>query len=1178
MRTAMHHAWQPTHVYDYREEVVATPPVLQSAMVYQTRAATPYAPDFGMQKGCNMKAPLCNPPPLQYAQTKYQRHDVIDGATAGINGRALRGGSTGFSAAAPASLRLPGQTRAYGSLNAPTRVALPTASQAVPGSSRAPTPAQSTAALPMSTSPATGRAPALASAPASLIAPGPAYSPAPVGASPISPNPVTPPRAPRKKEEQASDVSSYNGSTGRKPAMQPLKENDVKTTISEQQQLMEKLCATFSKLEEHVARLKAPMQSDVKPASDVSPEHTSTSTLSRAPAALPAPGPVKGLQQAIEALSKFKQEAATAGSDDGLTDAQRKFLKEFKSSRTKNTLEISDGAPPPYPASVQDSACAPAPASEIEPERATVPEYTSAPGPAPTTPAPALASTPAPAPAGPADEPVPLAPAEAPPPGDEPEAPAPAKVAAPAEEPVPPAPAEAPAPADEPVSQPAPAPAQEPVHAQSSAELEAARMQEFARLQERALAEMPGFVSEPTPASCADPTLLSASAPCATLEELVPAPLAVPEPVDMPAPVSEPTVAPAAALEDACAKLRESAAALTQLASVSDVAPPAPTPAVAEDALALANVFSCQRLCMELEQSVTSGRLAAVLNEIHGQTSASLPEAEAAPACDPASSLKPKPAPLDLSAAPARTVMIDDQPEPISPVSPVSGSDSPYPTRTDSSWSVTSSVWRGDSMSSLPGDDPKVLFKRFLVGSEASETTSLFEDLLCASSSTPCNSEDAEMAPHRRIRELPLQWQAQMLWQLIDAKLASVTPCSGPKLSVIVVGGGPVGLRLAIELKAIGHEVTVLEKRADFSRINRVHLWDWCKSDLKSLGAKVFDPPGRSFGSNPDFCHIGINELQSVLLKFGLMLGVNVLFGSKYEGLKQQGHGNDERWHVQVKTQDGQENMLPYDVLVGADGANSVIAREPDLQQQFEHVDLGCTRQHSAIGIVANFVGTPKPGIRQFSWARQFAEAKFKELQDASGISLENCVYYHSGAQHYVVMTPTKESLIQRKVFKSQDVEELFAAANINKDCLRATASEAAAHFGLPVHCLGFAEMPYDAMVFDFSKMKRARNSCAFLTGSQESAGNGRTSMALLVGDALLEPFWPEGLGIMRGFLSALDAVASVNAWGGTDAERAKKVSADAYTALKMLNGKTAENILQADVSKYAVDLKTRYR
>ena len=38
--------------------------------------------------------------------------------------------------------------------------------------------------------------------------------------------------------------------------------------------------------------------------------------------------------------------------------------------------------------------------------------------------------------------------------------------------------------------------------------------------------------------------------------------------------------------------------------------------------------------------------------------------------------------------------------------------------------------------------------------------------------------------------------------------------------------------------------------------------------------------------------------------------------------------------------------------------------------------------------------------------------------------------------------------------------------------------------------------------------------------------------LVLSVGDALQEPFWPEGLGINRGMHNALDACWAANKWG----------------------------------------------
>jgi len=99
---------------------------------------------------------------------------------------------------------------------------------------------------------------------------------------------------------------------------------------------------------------------------------------------------------------------------------------------------------------------------------------------------------------------------------------------------------------------------------------------------------------------------------------------------------------------------------------------------------------------------------------------------------------------------------------------------------------------------------------------------------------------------------MQLPWKAQALWKLVDAKVAGGAKKGHAPLRVVVVGAGPVGLRLAIELQAAGHQVSVIDKRDRFSRMNRLHLWEWCRTDIVGLGAKVFEPPGRHFCADGD--------------------------------------------------------------------------------------------------------------------------------------------------------------------------------------------------------------------------------------------------------------------------------------------------------------------------------------
>ena len=48
----------------------------------------------------------------------------------------------------------------------------------------------------------------------------------------------------------------------------------------------------------------------------------------------------------------------------------------------------------------------------------------------------------------------------------------------------------------------------------------------------------------------------------------------------------------------------------------------------------------------------------------------------------------------------------------------------------------------------------------------------------------------------------------------------------------VIVGAGPVGLRSAVQFALMGADVTLIEKRNKFQRINILHLWDWACDDL----------------------------------------------------------------------------------------------------------------------------------------------------------------------------------------------------------------------------------------------------------------------------------------------------------------------------------------------------------
>ena len=98
-------------------------------------------------------------------------------------------------------------------------------------------------------------------------------------------------------------------------------------------------------------------------------------------------------------------------------------------------------------------------------------------------------------------------------------------------------------------------------------------------------------------------------------------------------------------------------------------------------------------------------------------------------------------------------------------------------------------------------------------------------------------------------------------WRHIDdpcnlGKIENPNPNITP-LNCLVIGGGPVGCRLAIELALGGHRVTLWEKRREIidpetglfesvgftNRVNRPHINNFCRNDLDRLNGRNFMTP-----------------------------------------------------------------------------------------------------------------------------------------------------------------------------------------------------------------------------------------------------------------------------------------------------------------------------------------------
>jgi len=123
---------------------------------------------------------------------------------------------------------------------------------------------------------------------------------------------------------------------------------------------------------------------------------------------------------------------------------------------------------------------------------------------------------------------------------------------------------------------------------------------------------------------------------------------------------------------------------------------------------------------------------------------------------------------------------------------------------------------------------------------------------------------------------------------------------------------------------------------------------------------------------------------------------------------------------------------------------------------------------------------------------------------------------------HFVVVSVKKDSLLKFGVLRSSKatIQESLSKDNIDFPKLREFAQFLASAAGVPESTPFAAD--HGVNIFDFSCKGRLTNPYFACTSS---SGEANGPLVLPVGDALINPFWPHGLGVNRGFHSALDAV-----------------------------------------------------
>jgi hypothetical protein len=420
---------------------------------------------------------------------------------------------------------------------------------------------------------------------------------------------------------------------------------------------------------------------------------------------------------------------------------------------------------------------------------------------------------------------------------------------------------------------------------------------------------------------------------------------------------------------------------------------------------------------------------------------------------------------------------------------------------------------------------------------------------------------------------------------------------ASPRKHVLVSGGGPCGLRSAVEFAMLGFNISLVEKRTVFSRHNILKTWTPTVEDLMALGFKSYFPNFQIHGIHA----IGTRELQICLLRTALLLGVNFIYGEATAGIIEPGitvpgDSDPTQWRVITNTAGlvvthtgnsssdsnqessdsesprknipaelsftaGEQNferlekhskvdyfekasspdgavlrdeaslpseikhIIPFDSLVIAEGESSKLIRHLGF-------DRNVTRFAPAIGVIVNCVfnrANPiEKKLNEFVVYRSQADWRETCLGKLSenGVEVEN-MEYMKFSTHFIVVTAKKDSLVKFGVLKENRVhiQDALEKENIDIDRLRAFARHLATAAGVPETAPLASD--HGVNIFDFSCKGQLTKPFTTLVPSTPSE-NAHHPLVLPIGDSLVNPFWPQGLGVNRGFHSSIDAVWTV--------------------------------------------------
>ncbi|KAI3632268.1 hypothetical protein MIR68_009374 [Amoeboaphelidium protococcarum] len=484
-----------------------------------------------------------------------------------------------------------------------------------------------------------------------------------------------------------------------------------------------------------------------------------------------------------------------------------------------------------------------------------------------------------------------------------------------------------------------------------------------------------------------------------------------------------------------------------------------------------------------------------------------------------------------------------------------------------------------------------------------------------------------------------LPFKAKQVFAVLDKRLQlNKSLIKESKKSIVISGAGPCGLRACVETALLGHKVTLIELRQECSRHNILKTWQNTLDDLSSLGLTYFVSGVQKHGQlHLGTRNIQVALLKAALLlgaqiEFGR--GVCGVLGPSL----QLGNSADQGWRVwtlpsdsarqylgqsssilqelalkpsetdtsrlqqsskvdfyeKAESQDSavfndkaqlsveQLDMLSkaeqyqFDALIVAEGESSKLIRRLGF-------DRKVAKYGEAIGIVINLefskdhYTSGEKQLPEFIVWRSSADWKQTVLGTlyTAGIELENLEYMR-GSTHFIAGTTNLKALHEFGIINEirSKVSETLTGDNMNFDKLRIMGRQIANACKVPSHAQ-FAKKN-GVQVFDFSCKGLCVDSFQWLTNTPTKEGDlSQYALICPAGDALQNPFWPQGLGINRGFHNALDAVWVSHLW--ITGEDQDKIAEERNFAFKLLNWKVFSVDQIQPGEKWTADPITRY-